>query len=168
MISDDSIRDEASTPVEDRIRIVEPRPGHEEGLACLSRNFVEEAPWAANIPIGQMTEAAEASSRLFGEHVAAARVAVTGQGEVVGYAGVYRRPHVMDLSVLVHRDQRRHGLGRELIARVFQALPSGTEVEAWVAAVNETSLRAMPAMGFVLDRTIEDQGRKVRVYTRMA
>jgi len=146
--------------------MVAPRPGHAEGLAYLSRQFVEEVPWAATIPIGQMTEAERASSRLFGHDVVAVRVAETPRGDVVGYAGVYRNPQALDLSVLVHRDHRRRGLGRHLVERVCQLLPDGTDVEAWVAAFNEASLRAMPGMGFVLDRTIKDQGRTVRVYIR--
>lgn len=124
--------------------------------------------WAATIPIGQMKESERASSRLFGQDVVAVRVAETRRGVIVGYAGVYRNPQALALSVLVHRDHRRRGLARQLVERVFQLLPDGTDVLAWVSASNEASLKVMPAMGFVLDRIIEDRGRTVQVYTRAA
>ena len=151
---------------EDDVRVVEPRPTDVEALVRLSRRFVEEVPWAATIPIGQMTGAKEASERLFGDSVVAVRLAETTDGEVVGYVGVCRHAEVVDISILVQRSYRRRGLGRRLVEQVFDDLPAGLKVEAWVAASNAASRAAMPAMGFVLDRTIEDRGRTVYVYGR--
>lgn len=161
-------RDAGRPPGKQELRIVAPGLRHAEGLARLSRSFVEEAPGASTIPIGQMSEAEEAGERLFGEDVEAVRLAETREGEVVGCAGVCRRRDVADISVLVHSAYRRRGVGGRLVEQVFDALSTGLEVEALVGARNEASLAAMPAMGFVLDRLVEDQGRTVHVFTRMA
>lgn len=94
------------------------------------------------------------------------RVAETRAGEMVGYAYIYCRPNVAGISVLVRRDHRRHGLAQRLVDDVFKFLPRGMGVETWVAGFNRASLAAMAAVGRVLVRIIEDQGRRVYGFAR--
>lgn len=69
------------------------------------------------------------------------------------------------MSILVDAGSRRRGMARQLVEDAFRTLPEGLEVEPWVGAFNETSLAAMPRLGFDLARTIEDRGRTVHVFT---
>jgi GNAT superfamily N-acetyltransferase len=149
-----------------RVDVFAPQPRHVSGLVQLSARFAEESPWAATISIGRITNEEVAAAKLVGQGVLVARVAETESGRVVGYVGVHRHSDVVDMSVLVHADHRRLGIGRLLVEDAFNALPSGLEVEAWVGAFNEASLAALPRLGFDLARIIEDGGRTVRVFTR--
>lgn len=150
------------------VAILPPRPRHVEGLAQLSRAFAEESSWASTIPIGRITDQREAFSRLFGQKVIAVRIAETPSGSVVGYVGVYHHPEVDHVSILVRADYRRTGLGRQLMDEVFDSLPEGLEIEAWVGAFNEVSLQAMSGLGFESDRMITDRGRTVHIFTRQS
>lgn len=79
---------------------------------------------------------------------------------------IYRHSEGAALSILVSADYRQSGIGCRLTEDVFRALPQGVTVEAWVAACNQVSLRAVPALGFERSRILTDQGRAVHVFVR--
>lgn len=77
-----------------------------------------------------------------------------------------QHPGVVYFSVLVGAAFRRQGTSRELAEAVFECLPPGLEVEAWVLHRNEVSLAVMPRLGFVPDRILEHDGHKIQVFVR--
>lgn len=84
----------------------------------------------------------------------------------MGYVGVYGHQEGAYISILIDAGHRHRGLARRLVADVFEALPAGLEVEAWVGAFNRVSLNAMRRLGFHRERIIEDRGRRIHISFR--
>jgi GNAT superfamily N-acetyltransferase len=132
----------------------------------LSQAFAREYAWAGDIPIGKISTIPRARQKLLGSKVVLAKVAQTNGGSFVGYAGVYRHPEGYDMSLLIDRAYRRSGIGRQLVESVFQALPAGLRVEAWVGDFNPDSLAATPNLGFRPDRTLVHNQHTIHIFVR--
>ncbi len=148
------------------MRLVAPRPGHEEGLMRISREFVTDNPWAVNFPVGQMSSPETAYDKLFSPEALVVLVAENEVGEMNGYVGVYEYPEGVVLSVLIEARYRPTELMRDLIDAAFKELPGGLVVEAWVSAHDPALARKLSRYGFARARTQEVEGRMVEVYTR--
>jgi RimJ/RimL family protein N-acetyltransferase len=134
----------------------------------LSSQFAQESSWACRIPLGRISTPQVASERLFGEDVLAALVAETDSGEMAGYIGVYEHPDGNYCAYLIAAEHRRQGLARLLVESAFGLLPPGLEVEAWIGELNTVSLEAAPKLGFTLERTLEEDGKYMHIFTRSA
>ena len=125
------------------MRLAAPRPGHEEGLTRISREFVTDNPWAVNFPVGQMSSPETAYDKLFSPEALVVLVAENEVGEMSGYVGVYEYPEAVVLSVLIEARYRPTELMRDLIDAAFKELPGGLTVEAWVSAQDAALARKL-------------------------
>jgi len=148
------------------MRLIAPRPGHEEGLTRISREFVTDNPWAVNFPVGQMSSPETAYDKLFSPEALVVLVAENEAGEMTGYVGVYKYPEAVVLLVLIEARYRPTELMCELIDAAFKELPGGLVVEAWVSANDQTLARKLSRYGFTRARAQAEEGRMVEVYTR--
>ncbi len=154
----------------EKMKICYPEPKNIPQLMELSKSFADETFWASHIPIGQMVDTETARDRLFGSEVVNVQIAENEKGQLVGYVGVYSEivdgEMVYFASLLVAVEYRHKGVGKRLVEQVFQNLPAGIKVEAWVGDFNRASLEATPKMGFTLARTmnLEIAGKEATIY----
>ncbi len=149
-------------------------------LIKLSTDFAADGKACSEMPIGKINTIEKAEQRLFGNNAYKVLCAIDSektQEKLAGFIGIYSYENTIgkteyEASILLAKEYRKLGLGKDLCNWIFKEVPISIEVEAFVMEENVASLKASPKMGFKFKERFLDkeefpgQEKWVSIFTR--